>query len=42
VTGELDVEGDLTEGLRAVGQAARERGGRTGVDQILAEPDWPR
>jgi cyclopropane-fatty-acyl-phospholipid synthase len=26
VTGELDVEGDLTDGLRAVWQAARERG----------------
>ena len=27
VTGELDVEGDITEGLRAVWRAARERGG---------------
>jgi cyclopropane-fatty-acyl-phospholipid synthase len=26
VTGELEVEGDLTDGLRAVGQAARDRG----------------
>jgi cyclopropane-fatty-acyl-phospholipid synthase len=30
VTGELDVEGDLTDGLRAVWQAARERGQPSG------------
>jgi cyclopropane-fatty-acyl-phospholipid synthase len=35
VTGELDVEGDLTDGLRAVGQAARDRG-LTGAGEKLA------
>jgi cyclopropane-fatty-acyl-phospholipid synthase len=36
VTGELDVEGDITEGLRAVWQAARERG------RSSAQPDGVR